>query len=175
MLEMVSFATFGRGHDIAQNAEGVGGDVRRLRVRTEDDVVLCRHGGKYIPCLCFSPPLRVLRVKPSPALAPTIIRAMFVLYEVLLYLVLIVALPYFLVAGMLRGKYLANFPERMGFYKTPPAAHDLWIHAVSVGETLAARPVVDEILRRVRRRRSSSRPPRSPDRRRRAGSFRARP
>jgi 3-deoxy-D-manno-octulosonic-acid transferase len=74
-------------------------------------------------------------------------RAMFVLYEVLLYLVLIAALPYFVVTGMLRGKYLANFPERMGFYKTPPAAHDLWIHAVSVGETLAARPVVDEILR----------------------------
>jgi 3-deoxy-D-manno-octulosonic-acid transferase len=73
--------------------------------------------------------------------------AMFVLYEVLLYLVLILALPYFLFAGVLRGKYLANFPERMGFYRTPAAAHDLWIHAVSVGETLAARPVVDEILR----------------------------
>jgi 3-deoxy-D-manno-octulosonic-acid transferase len=72
---------------------------------------------------------------------------MFVLYEVLLYLVLIAALPYFIVTGMLRGKYLANFPERMGFYKTPPAAHDVWIHAVSVGETVAARPVVDEILR----------------------------
>lgn len=72
---------------------------------------------------------------------------MFVLYEVLLYLVLILLLPYFVLTGMLRGKYLANFPERMGFYKTPAAAHDLWIHAVSVGETLAARPVVDEILR----------------------------
>src|SRR5437660_1986396 len=83
-----------------------------------------------------------------PTPVPTIIRAMFVLYEVLLYLVLIAALPYFVVTGMLRGKYLANFPERMGFYKTTPAAHDLWIHAVSVGETLAARPVVDEILRK---------------------------
>ncbi|HEX3578587.1 MAG TPA: glycosyltransferase N-terminal domain-containing protein, partial [Thermoanaerobaculia bacterium] len=71
---------------------------------------------------------------------------MFVLYDVLLYLVLIAALPYFLVVGMLRGKYLANFPERMGFYKTPRGAHDLWIHAVSVGETLAARSVIDEIL-----------------------------
>jgi len=71
----------------------------------------------------------------------------FVLYDVLLYLAAIALFPYFLVAGMLRGKYLANFPERMGFYKTPPAAHDLWIHAVSVGETLAARPVLDEILR----------------------------
>ena len=73
---------------------------------------------------------------------------MFLLYELLLVLALLVALPYFLVTGVLRGKYLANFPERMGFYRTPAAPHDLWIHAVSVGETIAARPVVDEILRR---------------------------
>ena len=71
----------------------------------------------------------------------------FVLYNALLYLVLIVALPYFVVIGMLRGKYLASFPEQMGFYKTPRGAHDLWIHAVSVGEALAARPIVDQILR----------------------------
>jgi 3-deoxy-D-manno-octulosonic-acid transferase len=73
---------------------------------------------------------------------------MFLAYEVLLYLVLIIALPYFVLRGFLRGKYLANFPERMGFYRTSASEHDLWIHAVSVGETVAARPVVDEILRR---------------------------
>ncbi len=75
-------------------------------------------------------------------------RRMFVLYEVLLYLVFLLALPFFLITGFLRGKYLSNFPERIGFYRTPAASHDLWIHAVSVGETLASRPVVDEILRR---------------------------
>src|SRR4051794_21940458 len=79
---------------------------------------------------------------------PTIIRAvLFVLYDILLYLAAIVMLPYVLVVGIVRGKYLTNFPERIGFYKTPPAAHDLWIHAVSVGETIAARPIVEEILR----------------------------
>ncbi|PYQ32224.1 MAG: 3-deoxy-D-manno-octulosonic acid transferase [Acidobacteria bacterium] len=72
---------------------------------------------------------------------------MYVLYEVLLYLVLIVAVPWFLVTGVLRGKYLANLPERMGSYRGAAAEHDLWIHAVSVGEALAARPVVAEILR----------------------------
>ncbi|HEV7767443.1 MAG TPA: 3-deoxy-D-manno-octulosonic acid transferase [Thermoanaerobaculia bacterium] len=71
---------------------------------------------------------------------------MYVLYEVLLYLVLLLALPYFLLTGVLRGKYVVNFPTRMGSYKSRPESHDLWIHAVSVGETLAAQPVVAQIL-----------------------------
>jgi 3-deoxy-D-manno-octulosonic-acid transferase len=72
---------------------------------------------------------------------------MFLLYEVLLYLVFVVTLPFFLLVGILRGKYLSNFPERMGFYRRRERMHDLWIHAVSVGETLAAKSVVDAILR----------------------------
>lgn len=71
---------------------------------------------------------------------------MYVLYEVLLYLVLILATPYFLLTGVLRGKYLVNLPERLGRYKHRAEPHDLWIHAVSVGEALAAKSVVDEIL-----------------------------
>ncbi len=72
---------------------------------------------------------------------------MFVVYEVILYLVFIITAPFFLLLGFLRGKYLANFSERMGFYRSQRAPHDLWIHAVSVGETIAARPVVAEILK----------------------------
>lgn len=72
---------------------------------------------------------------------------MFVLYEVLLYLVFILTLPFFLFLGVLRGKYLTNFPARLGFYRGRADEHDLWIHAVSVGEVLAARAVVSEILR----------------------------
>jgi 3-deoxy-D-manno-octulosonic-acid transferase len=72
---------------------------------------------------------------------------MFVLYEVLLYLVFLITLPFFLFVGFLRGKYLSNFPERMGMYRTRDGAHDLWIHAVSVGEAIAARPVISEIQR----------------------------
>lgn len=70
---------------------------------------------------------------------------MFLLYEVILYLVFIVALPFFLLVGFLRGKYVVNFPARMGFYRTRQSTHDLWIHAVSVGEALAARPVIAAI------------------------------
>ena len=72
---------------------------------------------------------------------------MYVLYEVLLYLVLLLALPWFLLTGVLRGKYLVNFPERMGFYRHRAGAHDLWVHAVSVGEALASQSVIREILR----------------------------
>ena len=71
---------------------------------------------------------------------------MYLVYEVLLYLVLVLALPWFLLAGVLRGKYFANLPARMGLFRHPAASHDLWIHAVSVGEALAARPVVSRLL-----------------------------
>lgn len=72
---------------------------------------------------------------------------MFVLYEVALGLVFLVTLPFFILAGFLRGKYLTNFPARMGFYRTRPDSHDLWLHAVSVGEVLASQSVVAEITR----------------------------
>ncbi|MEA2491023.1 MAG: 3-deoxy-D-manno-octulosonic-acid transferase [Acidobacteriota bacterium] len=72
---------------------------------------------------------------------------LYLLYEILLWVALIVATPYFVVMGVLRGKYINNFPRRFGFHHGEPEGHDLWIHAVSVGEALAAKPVVAEILR----------------------------
>jgi 3-deoxy-D-manno-octulosonic-acid transferase len=72
---------------------------------------------------------------------------MYLLYEVFLYLVLLIALPWFVLAGVLRGKYVVNFPVRAGWFRHRQEAHDLWIHAVSVGEAMAARPVVEEIRR----------------------------
>jgi 3-deoxy-D-manno-octulosonic-acid transferase len=71
---------------------------------------------------------------------------MWVLYEAALMLAFVLAAPFFLFRGFLRGKYLTNFPDRMGFYKSKPDAHDLWIHAVSVGEVIASQPVVKHIL-----------------------------
>jgi len=73
---------------------------------------------------------------------------MFFVYEALLYLVFVLGFPWFLLVGFLRGKYLPNFWTRLGHYKTAPRSHDLWVHAVSVGEVLAARTVIDEIARR---------------------------
>jgi 3-deoxy-D-manno-octulosonic-acid transferase len=68
---------------------------------------------------------------------------MYLLYEVALYLVLVLGLPFFLV----RRKYAHTFAERMGHYRGAARGHDVWIHAVSVGEALAAKPVVDSMLR----------------------------
>ena len=72
-----------------------------------------------------------------------IIRRMFFVYEVLLYLVLILGIPFFL----LRGQKLSNLRERAGFYRSTARSHDLWLHAVSVGEAIAARPVMTAIER----------------------------
>ncbi|HXI12126.1 MAG TPA: 3-deoxy-D-manno-octulosonic acid transferase [Thermoanaerobaculia bacterium] len=70
---------------------------------------------------------------------------MFLLYEVLLYLVFLALLPWFLATGFLRGKYVGSFAERMGRFRHSSGSHDLWIHAVSVGETLAAAPLVAKL------------------------------
>lgn len=67
---------------------------------------------------------------------------MFFLYEILLYIVFILASPFFLV----RRKYRESFGKRLGNYDTAPARYDVWLHAVSVGETVAARTIVDRVL-----------------------------
>ena len=69
---------------------------------------------------------------------------MLVVYSILLAIGFSLMLPAFLLR---REKYASGFSERLGNY--PPFTHDgrrvLWLHCVSVGETNAARPLVDEI------------------------------
>ena len=61
------------------------------------------------------------------------------------------ALPLVLTRLWLRGRkepgYRGHWGERLGFYGgAPSAAPTLWVHAVSVGETRAAEPLVDALL-----------------------------
>ncbi|MYN28055.1 lipid IV(A) 3-deoxy-D-manno-octulosonic acid transferase [Duganella levis] len=63
------------------------------------------------------------------------------------------ALPLVLTRLWLRGRkepgYRQHWGERLGFYgraAESPAAPVLWVHAVSVGETRAAEPLVDALL-----------------------------
>lgn len=74
---------------------------------------------------------------------------MFFLYSLLYTLGFILMLPVFLVSSITRGKHAAGFFERLGFL--PEFEKDkravIWLHCVSVGETNAARPLVEELKR----------------------------
>ena len=63
------------------------------------------------------------------------------------------ALPLVLLRLLVRGRkepgYRHHVAERLGFYGAVPLARDarvLWVHAVSVGETRAAQPLVEALL-----------------------------
>jgi 3-deoxy-D-manno-octulosonic-acid transferase len=67
------------------------------------------------------------------------------LYALLYTLGMVVALPYFLVTGLFRGKYLASAGQRFGFIPQTGDRPSCWIHCVSVGEFLAAKPLIRRI------------------------------
>jgi 3-deoxy-D-manno-octulosonic-acid transferase len=74
-----------------------------------------------------------------------------ILYSILLTAGFVLALPWFLWKGRSTGKYLRNFRERMGrlpVYLNVDGDRSIWIHAVSVGEVLAARPLVPVLRQR---------------------------
>jgi 3-deoxy-D-manno-octulosonic-acid transferase len=73
------------------------------------------------------------------------------LYSALLAIGFVLALPWFLWKGRATGKYLRTFRERMGrlpVYLNVDGDRSIWIHAVSVGEVLAARTLVDPLKKR---------------------------
>jgi 3-deoxy-D-manno-octulosonic-acid transferase len=68
-----------------------------------------------------------------------------ILYSILLTVGFLLALPWFLWKGRSTGKYLRTFRERMGrlpVYLNVDGDRSVWVHAVSVGEVLAARPLL---------------------------------
>lgn len=70
------------------------------------------------------------------------------LYTLLFYLLLpliIVRLGYRALRAPAYGRRVA---ERFGWFREAPVQGGIWIHAVSVGETIAAAPLVQELLRR---------------------------
>lgn len=76
---------------------------------------------------------------------------MYFLYSVLTAAGMLILAPYFAARGWRRGKHFANLRERFG--KLPPEVvaraaagnGSIWIHAVSVGEVLAAQPLAQEL------------------------------
>jgi 3-deoxy-D-manno-octulosonic-acid transferase len=74
------------------------------------------------------------------------------LYSVLLWLIFPFLIAGFSVRALLRPPYRAHWRERFGFYagsKLPNSLQTVWIHAVSVGETRAAQPLIHKLLQEL--------------------------
>jgi len=67
-------------------------------------------------------------------------------------IIIAICIPFVLLHLLLRGirspEYRSRRLERLGFFKAPEQAQDFWIHAVSVGELLAAEPIIRELQTR---------------------------
>jgi 3-deoxy-D-manno-octulosonic-acid transferase len=76
---------------------------------------------------------------------------MYFLYSLALALLFLALLPRFLYQAIRYGKYASSFKERMGGLQDfgDDKRPVIWVHAVSVGEFNAARPLLTEIRRRL--------------------------
>jgi 3-deoxy-D-manno-octulosonic-acid transferase len=70
---------------------------------------------------------------------------MYLAYSLLLSLGLLVSTPYFLYQALAHGKYLEGLRQRLGKLPALNKQPVIWLHCVSVGETQAARPLVDRL------------------------------
>src|ERR1700734_4150730 len=72
-----------------------------------------------------------------------------IIYTFALFLVLALGLPYYLVARATNGKYREGLSERLGWgpdrLREGDSRKTIWVHAVSVGEVLAASRLVNEL------------------------------
>jgi 3-deoxy-D-manno-octulosonic-acid transferase len=76
---------------------------------------------------------------------------MLALYSAALALAFVAGAPWFLYQALRRQKYLGSLRERLGALPVSlnlDGEPSIWIHAVSVGEVLAARPLADELKTR---------------------------
>lgn len=75
---------------------------------------------------------------------------MLVLYSLALLLVLLIGAPYWLFRMAVSGKYREGLGERLGFGARRLESGDpaIWVHAVSVGEVLAASRFIEELATR---------------------------
>jgi len=67
-------------------------------------------------------------------------------YTLLLYLLLPVVLVRLAWRARRQPGYLRHVGERFGYYAQPPGQPLIWVHAVSVGETRAAEPLIRALL-----------------------------
>src|ERR1700743_3805600 len=72
-----------------------------------------------------------------------------ILYTCVLFVALVLGLPYWLLAMATNGKYREGLSERLGWapgrLREGDPRKTIWVHAVSVGEVLAASRLVNEL------------------------------
>ncbi len=74
---------------------------------------------------------------------------MYLAYSLLLSLGLLLSSPYFLFQALAHRKYIPGLRERLGSLPKLDRQPVVWLHCVSVGETQAARPLVERINRQL--------------------------
>ena len=77
---------------------------------------------------------------------------MYLLYSLALTILFFALLPYFIYQAIRHGKYAGSFKERLGWLPVSSRGdgrQTVWVHTVSVGEFLAARPLVERIKREL--------------------------
>ena len=76
---------------------------------------------------------------------------MYILYSVLVLVVFVIASPWFLYQALRYREYVGSLGQRMGYLPVSfniDGDESIWIHAVSVGEVLTARPLIAAICAR---------------------------
>ena len=79
---------------------------------------------------------------------------MYLLYSFVTLLALVALSPYFLYQALRHNKYVGSLRQRLGYLPVSfnlDGDDSIWVHAVSVGEVLAARPLIAELRRRYPR------------------------
>jgi 3-deoxy-D-manno-octulosonic-acid transferase len=79
---------------------------------------------------------------------------LYLLYSLLSFVAVVAASPYFLYQAIRHRKYIGSLGQRLGYLPVSfnlDGDDSIWVHAVSVGEVLTARPLVSELRRRYPR------------------------
>jgi 3-deoxy-D-manno-octulosonic-acid transferase len=75
----------------------------------------------------------------------------YLLYSVVTVVALVALSPYFLYQALRHNKYVGGLGQRFGYLPVSfnlDGEDSIWVHAVSVGELLSARPLISELRRR---------------------------
>ena len=79
---------------------------------------------------------------------------MYLLYSIVSLIAFVCVSPYFLYQAIRHKKYVGSLRQRLGYLPVSfnlDADESIWVHAVSVGEVLTARPLLAELRRRYPR------------------------